>query len=253
MIFDAAIANDVGRLERFINKFDNDVNERNEDGLTCLHICATKGHFEGVCCLLGLGAQVGLADFENGWTALHYSIYYNHPKISLILIQYGAVLDNEVLRDKEQALVIDKEGLSPLQLLSTVLTTNLKSKSNYQSYGNIVSYGKSDLVLGVPLPKAVNVLRPKRIDSLLHENIIFISSAKYHTLAITVEGKIWSWGHGKSGKLGHGDESSQPEPKLLYFPSRIRFTVVSVAETHSLALTDNGDVYSWGSDRFGQL
>lgn len=255
MIFDAAVANDVSRIERFVNKFGNDVNERNEDGLTCLHICASKGNFEGVCCLLELGAQFGLQDFENGWTALHYSIYYNHPRISLMLIQYGAVLDVEVSHSKDAALLVDKDGLNPLQLLSTVITSNQKCNINQanQTHGNIVSYGKSDIVLGVPLPKAVNVLRPKRLDSLLNENIIAISSAKYHNLAVCAEGNLWSWGHGKGGKLGHGDECSQPEPRLIHFPLlRIKIVQVSAAETHSLALTANGDVYSWGSDRFGQ-
>lgn len=254
MIFDAAFANDVARLERFINKFGNDVNERNEDGLTCLHICAAKGHFESVCCLLELGAQFSLQDFENGWTALHFSVYYNHPRISLILIQYGAVLDVEFSHPKDG--IVDKTGLSPLQLLSTVLTSNQKLGNNpiQQFHGSIVSSGKSDIVLGVPLPKAVNILRPKRLDSLLNENIVAISSAKYHNLAICAEGRLWSWGHGKSGKLGHGDESSQPEPRIVHLPSpRIRITHVAAAEGHSLALSENGDVFSWGSDRFGQL
>jgi alpha-tubulin suppressor-like RCC1 family protein len=53
------------------------------------------------------------------------------------------------------------------------------------------------------------------------------------------EGKIYTWGSGGHGRLGHGDTKSQLRPKLLEFPDgeNLTFNHVAIGYTHSGALT----------------
>ena len=39
-----------------------------------------------------------------------------------------------------------------------------------------------------------------------------------HTLAVTAEGEVFSWGDGDYGKLGHGNSATQKYPKLIQGP-----------------------------------
>eukprot|EP00599_Poterioochromonas_sp_BG-1_P006764 CAMPEP_0173134324 /NCGR_PEP_ID=MMETSP1105-20130129/1224_1 /TAXON_ID=2985 /ORGANISM="Ochromonas sp., Strain BG-1" /LENGTH=1098 /DNA_ID=CAMNT_0014046101 /DNA_START=281 /DNA_END=3577 /DNA_ORIENTATION=+ len=275
-IFNATQSNNYLLVLKYLTEYENDPNERDENGLTCLHYCATYGHLETAKVLVSYGAALDLKDLTSGWTALHRSIYFQHLKLSLFLIQMGARLDandsttpsaSNAHRSNSEQLdldlkIRDNEGRTPLDLLSYQLKNDLKmhgkreSTTNGVNYqGIIMSFGKADFTLGVPLPKSSDVSRPKRLDSLLQENILDFSAAKFHAIAVTKEGEVYSWGNGKSGKLGQGNEISQPEPALITSLSlgKIRVRKVCAAESHSLALTDQGSVYSWGSDRFGQL
>lgn len=255
-IFDACCDNAYEEVSWFLRQ-ETDVDERNEQGLTCLHLCASRGLLETARVLTSHGANLTLKDQENGWTALHRSVYFGHARLSLFLIKAGSKLDVEYFGEYVNEAFIesvkDKEGFSPLDLLSLQLRDNLSLARKEIEAGSILCFGKSDFTLGVPLPKSADVTRPKRIESLLHESVTHISASKYHSLAITKEGNVYSWGHGRSGRLGHGDEHSQPEPKLIQSLLKVKIIRIAGAEGHTLALSDRGDVFSWGSNTFGQL
>lgn len=84
------------------------------------------------------------------------------------------------------------------------------------------------------------------------ENIL-LASHRHHSAAVTVCGKLFTWGHGKSGRLGHGNEEVCMLPTQVEGLAHQVVTDVAVAETHTAALTREGELYTWGRDRFGQL
>ena len=107
--------------------------------------------------------------------------------------------------------------------------------------------------------------------SSINGTAIQISASAHHTLVTTSDGTLYSFGLGKGGRLGTGDEHHQPLPVPigLSVPCNgiggtgggigkgplFRKKVIScVASTnHSLCVTNDGNVYAWGSNRFGQL
>lgn len=98
-IFEITRNNDCDGLVKLILE-EVDINERNDAGLTSLHICATYNCFEACILLLQHAAvQIEIPDFENGWTALHRSLYFRHFKIALLLIKAGARLGDEFCCD----------------------------------------------------------------------------------------------------------------------------------------------------------
>ena len=71
-------------------------------------------------------------------------------------------------------------------------------------------------------------------------------------MALTSSGAVYSWGRGDCGRLGHGDEDDQLLPKRVEGLQE-RVCSVAAGESHSLAVTSTGAVYSWGADNCGQL
>ena len=90
-------------------------------------------------------------------------------------------------------------------------------------------------------------LLPKKIETLAGQrSIVAVSAGGVHSLAITADGAIWSWGGGASSQLGHGDTQNQLLPKKVeaFADQRVLFSSAGVA--HNLAITADGAVFTWG-------
>jgi len=98
-----------------------------------------------------------------------------------------------------------------------------------------------------------NQLLPKKVEALAGQRVVAVSAGYFHSLALTADGAVWSWGGGRDGQLGHGDQQNQLLPKKVEAFSGQRVVAVSAGELHSLALTANGAVWSWGYGASGQL
>ena len=96
-------------------------------------------------------------------------------------------------------------------------------------------------------------LLPKKIEAFAGRLVVAVSAGAAHSLAITADGAVWSWGAGEDGQLGHGDEQDQLLPKKVEAFADQRVVAVSTGAAHSLALTADGSVWSWGEGAFGKL
>lgn len=56
---------------------------------------------------------------------------------------------------------------------------------------------------------------PMLVESLSNELLVSVSAGQYHSLAISSNGKLWTWGWGVYGQLGHGAIDDCEKPKLL--------------------------------------
>eukprot|EP01125_Pyxidicula_operculata_P008154 TRINITY_DN275_c0_g1_i10.p1 TRINITY_DN275_c0_g1~~TRINITY_DN275_c0_g1_i10.p1 ORF type:complete len:731 (+),score=199.22 TRINITY_DN275_c0_g1_i10:36-2228(+) len=97
-----------------------------------------------------------------------------------------------------------------------------------------------------------NQERPHLVKALKDVKIVKVSCGQQHTLALADDGKVYSWGLGIFGQLGHGNVSDKGEPALVDMLSHEKITQVTCGAHHSLALTDDGRVYTWGSSEYGQ-
>ncbi|EMP24334.1 Alsin [Chelonia mydas] len=93
-----------------------------------------------------------------------------------------------------------------------------------------------------------------------------VGRAKMRTVALTptysgeadallpsLRTEVWSWGKGKEGQLGHGDVLPRLQPLCVKSLDSKEVIQLSAGGHHSLALTAKSQVYSWGSNTFGQL
>lgn len=103
--------------------------------------------------------------------------------------------------------------------------------------------------------------RPVAVDTsgvLAGKTITAIATATggEHTLVATSDGKVYAWGENGKGQLGDGTTTDALTPVAVDMTGVLSGkTVVAVAAggEHSLALSSDGKVYSWGRCRFGEL
>ncbi|XP_062821622.1 protein RCC2 [Anolis carolinensis] len=74
-----------------------------------------------------------------------------------------------------------------------------------------------------------------------------------HSLLITTEGKLWSWGRNDKGQLGHGDTKRVDAPKPVDLLSNETIVLAACGRNHTLTLTENGSVFAFGENKMGQL
>ena len=83
---------------------------------------------------------------------------------------------------------------------------------------------------------------------------IAVSASTHHTLVLTRSGRLFAFGYGKSGRLGVGDARNRNLPaRVLGQLTRRVVTDIAAAVDHSLCCTDDGEIFAWGSNGFGQL
>lgn len=59
-------------------------------------------------------------------------------------------------------------------------------------------------------------------------------------------GQVWSWGDGDYGKLGRGGSDGCKTPKIVEKLQDLDIVKVCCGSQFSLALTKDGQVYTWG-------
>ncbi|XP_041524295.1 alsin-like isoform X1 [Microtus oregoni] len=78
-------------------------------------------------------------------------------------------------------------------------------------------------------------------------------SGEADALLPSLRTEVWTWGKGKEGQLGHGDVLPRLQPLCVKCLDGKEVIHLEAGGSHSLALTAKSQVYSWGSNTFGQL
>ena len=77
------------------------------------------------------------------------------------------------------------------------------------------------------------------------------TSTEGHSLAITSNGHLYSWGSNKDGRTGFNAAQGEITIPLPLSISHT-WTQVAAGSNHSLALTSKGELYAWGSNEHGK-
>lgn len=116
------------------------------------------------------------------------------------------------------------------------------------------SYGRLGNGISAHSYVPVRVLGPSIISN---ERVIQVAAGDVHTLALTASGRVFSWGAGWNGRLGHGNGDSLGVPThisavgLNHADHRIEH--IAVGGAHSIAIRSDGTVWTWGDNGSGQL
>jgi alpha-tubulin suppressor-like RCC1 family protein len=84
------------------------------------------------------------------------------------------------------------------------------------------------------------------------EKVKAISCGSEHSMALTENGAVFSWGNNCFGQLGVGDYEKKEKPKLVLL-NDIIIEKISCGKNHSLLLSRDGDIYGFGDNSCGQL
>jgi hypothetical protein len=86
-------------------------------------------------------------------------------------------------------------------------------------------------------------------------NVIAIAAGYDHSVALTSNGWVWTWGNNAYGQLGR---STSPNsygftPGIVSALTNRRVTAVAAGNYFTLAVTSNGQAYAWGGNSQGEL
>ncbi|WZZ10692.1 hypothetical protein YC2023_096613 [Brassica napus] len=85
-------------------------------------------------------------------------------------------------------------------------------------------------------------------------SISMLACGGAHVIALTSGGKVFTWGRGNSGQLGHGDNLNASLPKpLFFFDDDYVISQASAGWSHSAFVSDSGSLFTCGNGSFGQL
>jgi alpha-tubulin suppressor-like RCC1 family protein len=86
-------------------------------------------------------------------------------------------------------------------------------------------------------------------------NFVAVSAGRRHSLAMTSNGTLYAWGSNTVGQIGDGTLVTKNTPTRIFaVPLNTRqVTSIQAGQYHSLALTQDGMVLTWGYCNQGQL
>lgn len=90
-----------------------------------------------------------------------------------------------------------------------------------------------------------------KADTKNFKNILVIGSFGNHSLAITIDGKLWVIGDNECGQLGTGDNNNKNTWTEITTISNVK--AIGAGDVHSLAITEDGKLWLTGWNEYGQL
>jgi len=89
------------------------------------------------------------------------------------------------------------------------------------------------------------------------EKVRAVAAGTRHNLALLEDGTVVAWGSNTSGQLGNGEKKNSAFPVPVQNPGGngllAGIQAVAAGTACSLALGEDGSVYAWGDNSFGQL
>ncbi|KAL5669633.1 hypothetical protein ACJX0J_021854, partial [Zea mays] len=120
--------------------------------------------------------------------------------------------------------------------------------------GRVFATGLNDFgQLGIGT-SVTHMLEPVEISGF-HERVVEVSAGNHHSCAVTADGKLFVWGRNSGGQLGLGKGAG----KVVSTPTKVdcltdlRVKTVALGSEHSIAVTEEGEVLSWGAAGSGRL
>ncbi|KAI8800748.1 hypothetical protein BJ742DRAFT_840217 [Cladochytrium replicatum] len=276
-LFRALWERNISQIRALLDRKDVDPNERDAIGTTALHYACSLGHQNIVETLLDCTrVNVNVQDYESGYTALHRALYNGHLRLALQLINMRPDCDLYI-RDKEGNTCIEllnstfahpekitageRSSSSLLELAAGINSKEASEETNPRASTSVWSWGSNrNYVLGHEsddraIPERVYLAAedPSFAKDVLERHkqlrIKAIYMSKYHSCVLTDE-KVFSYGYGAYGRLGLGHQETSLRPALVDIEDVI---ALALGPDHTVAITQSGDVYTWGSNRHGQL
>ena len=95
---------------------------------------------------------------------------------------------------------------------------------------------------------------PTAVAALAGCEVVAVSCGREHTAALTADGRVFTWGWGEAGRLGHGDEETRATPHPIVFFAAARIvesvgvaTAVACGREHTLVCTAGGALFAFGA------
>uniref|UniRef100_A0A8D3CB43 Inhibitor of Bruton tyrosine kinase n=1 Tax=Scophthalmus maximus TaxID=52904 RepID=A0A8D3CB43_SCOMX len=232
-----------GKLRAFLSSYCHNVATLRDDyGRTALHMAASLGKKATLEWLLeSKHADLMAKDKESGWTALHRSAFYGQIHCLISLVKHGGLLSTH-----------DKEGLSVPDLTMKDRPTHVVFKPTDPT--EVYTWGiNTNFSLGHGNQESRQ--HPELVDVFARTGVYIkqVVLCKFHSVFLSQKGQVFTCGHGQGGRLGHGDDEAYMVPRMVEGLTSHHCSQVAAAKDHTVVLTEEGYVYTFGLNTFHQL
>ena len=201
---------------------------------------------------------------QEGMSKVLHSVRYSNrhfakPAVSLLLIM--ALL---LMHVSFRVAKVEAQSSNAVPMISSKGDRALAIKED----GTIYAWGVYRIIVGAALDIGISELelddrtpnlsiyfssRPLQVTDL--KGIKEISAGGGHSLALRKDGTVWTWGSNDSGQLGDGTGGSWGDYSAL--PVQVSglsdVVEISAGGGYSMALREDGTVWAWGDNSYGQL
>jgi len=94
---------------------------------------------------------------------------------------------------------------------------------------------------------------PTFVDALREVGVSQIACGSGHTVVLSTDGEVYTWGRGDDGRLGHGDNGWKYVPRLAQSLAGQRIVQVTCGSYHTAAVSNLGELFTWGGGMYGKL
>lgn len=96
---------------------------------------------------------------------------------------------------------------------------------------------------------------PRLIEQFQTLNLqpVVVAAGAWHAAVVGKDGRVCTWGWGRYGCLGHGNEDCESVPKVVEALSNVKAVHVATGDYTTFVVSDDGDVYSFGCGESSSL
>eukprot|EP00743_Colponemidia_sp_Colp-15_P006546 GILK01007054.1.p1 GENE.GILK01007054.1~~GILK01007054.1.p1 ORF type:complete len:638 (+),score=96.58 GILK01007054.1:47-1915(+) len=106
--------------------------------------------------------------------------------------------------------------------------------------------GLGDLPFVGQKPGLITLASPRPVSTLKDVIVVWVAAGHYNSFALSAGGACYAWGAGGHTQLGNGvGENQRTSQRVMNFSYQV-MTRIAAGRTHTVALTDTGEVYNWG-------
>ena len=97
------------------------------------------------------------------------------------------------------------------------------------------------------------IVQPQPIECLNSLPIRHIACGGQHSFLVSNSGAVYAWGKNNKGQLGLGDTDDRMFPTQVRSLRNQKICYIACGQEHTICLTEDGGVFSFGSGQYGQL
>ncbi|MQL81899.1 hypothetical protein Taro_014360, partial [Colocasia esculenta] len=96
---------------------------------------------------------------------------------------------------------------------------------------------------------------PRLIEQFQMLNLqpMVVAAGAWHAAVVGQDGRVCTWGWGRYGCLGHGNEECESVPKVIESLSNVKAVHVATGDYTTFVVSEDGDVYSFGCGESSSL